>query len=486
MLDFLAGFFRAFSTPLGQFVLVLALLTIVGIVIWALWRRNTISRSPVIEAHPSETTKPPLLSPELFTGGSGPVDTQDNTLRNLLLAVVGLLVVFLAVQFLSGRGSKDDDKNKRAEASLGDAVAAQKTASTAGTGTSAGDSLPAKGVGVGYTVADVKCAEGPLDVDGKPVTMRTGDNLDTFDGRFSRFIPVSYQLCSTGRPTVIFDAIEFKRNADVEKLKPRDRVEVEVALESGGTVTNIPEDTTAADDAASKILLNLRWWRPVYEVEKKAEKKKAAEETETVVGPPPGPPLVEAENSATPFALDRKVFLEPSATARLLGCQSGEVNCTPLSPYKAFVAVGLAESDLATDSEQLTASIRGFAIANHVLDRLRGTLGKASCTDDSVVYAYAFHDYDGTATKEEYPLYYSEKNGNRGLEQLTSVRPVLLGLRFPNIDPRKAPRSEDVAAAIEHFFRSQGVEITGYNLRDFSQSQRLFIETACPKAPAFN
>ncbi len=165
-----------FATPMGAFVLVVALLAAVGVLVWGFWRRDEAPVPPAAEITNTQVTPPPLLAPEMMTGGRTKMMPTDHHVRNALLALLAIAALFVVWQFAAKGGSQTvadaetDDLTPIQEA-LGDALTPA--------------AIPA------YTHTDLSrivCAEGILNDD----------------------YPRSYQLCGANQ-AARFDVIGFAR-----------------------------------------------------------------------------------------------------------------------------------------------------------------------------------------------------------------------------------------------------------------------------------
>jgi hypothetical protein len=371
------------ASSVGLFAITVALLTIAGILLWAFWKRNDTPMAYKVDDIPAKIAPPPLLAPEMFKGGAGVVEPRDNTLRNLLLGVVALMVVFVAVQFLTGGG----------DSPVGDNIADNVTwPDDAVGGPLTADDLPAP------DYSRYACNEGPILPD-----------PDDYVGPFA-YEATSYRLCAP-RQAAVFDVLNLTR------------------------------------DGADIVMPN--WQSHSSRV-------------------------LESASQAAPFTLDwERVDLKPGAGVTL-------------RYYDAYLAIGMAGVDTADDSGRSKASDRGFAIARFIVDELRGGLAANDCAAGAQVYALSVGRYAGggnVGAAEDVATAAAtlRKLGrDAGVARvLEPVQPVLLGVRF---DPQVPPADRDLDALVSDFMRSNGVEITGFNLRNFEPRQKLFVESACTGA----
>lgn len=213
MVDFIIRIASVFSTPVGAFLLAMAMLTIAGILIWAFWKNSggETSATTAIDVD-SPKVAPPLLAPDLFKGSANVAPSPDNTIRNLLLGVVGLMVVFVVWQFATME-RVDAPRNA-------DVPANTRTTDTTG--------LPQQEpVRRAQQIIDERderflCEETFL---GLPeVTEEDLINQEKSTYINTSFVePISYQLCEGPTRAAQFDLIQFSRGIDSSStlLNPR-------------------------------------------------------------------------------------------------------------------------------------------------------------------------------------------------------------------------------------------------------------------------
>ncbi|WOI53395.1 hypothetical protein [Parvularcula sp. LCG005] len=94
----------AFSSPLGLFVLTMAMLAVTALLLWAFWRKNDVqTSSTVAQEGPLPTAKPPLLSPNMFTAGSTTLEPREMLIRNGLLTAMAVIAVMVVWQLATHR-----------------------------------------------------------------------------------------------------------------------------------------------------------------------------------------------------------------------------------------------------------------------------------------------------------------------------------------------------------------------------------------------
>lgn len=379
-----------FSTGTGLTVLSLAVLASVGIIVGFLWRHNRKPTQPSVTAIPAKVVPPPLLAPEIFRGGASSVQPADNSLRNLLLGLLGIMAALVAVQFIF--------VGSRAKTPVAPPVIAQPKPTP-------GPTAPGSDIVATPVRANpLDCIEGPVRPD-----------PEEHDGAV-HYVPISYRVCVGSRLAADFDLLNFRREG-VE-------------------------------------LVEAAWMPAAY-------------------------PLISAANQPSSFGLDNEtVDIVPAPGAAY-------------EDYDVFLAVGMAGFDIDDAAASQRSANRAFHIARYVLNELRahpvsGDILPEDCRSPAQVYAVSAGRYTGggnVAAAEDVAnaakARAAAKDGGALANTFDPVRPILIGLKF---DKKVAPRDRDADAAIAAFMRSQGVNITGYNLRTFEPRQILFREEACPRA----
>ncbi len=118
MLNTVMAIVAAFATPLGAVILVAGLLAIAGLIVWAFYDGDGEQRvdGPAISAQSQMAPPPPLLSPSLFKGSASVAGAEDNTLRNLLIGLLVLVVVLVSLKLVfDSSSSSGAQASNRAE-----------------------------------------------------------------------------------------------------------------------------------------------------------------------------------------------------------------------------------------------------------------------------------------------------------------------------------------------------------------------------------
>ncbi|MEM6650803.1 MAG: hypothetical protein AAF603_11200 [Pseudomonadota bacterium] len=91
-----------FSTPLGGVILTLSLLAIVAILFWAFGQRQIPPTTPEIEQTKASMVPPPLLSPDIFKGGTSALLSPERGLRPVFI-LVGVVLAGLSVLHMTSK-----------------------------------------------------------------------------------------------------------------------------------------------------------------------------------------------------------------------------------------------------------------------------------------------------------------------------------------------------------------------------------------------
>ncbi|RFB05355.1 hypothetical protein [Parvularcula marina] len=177
-----------FSSPLGMMVLILAFLGIAGTIAWAFWDKQRAGHSATATNMPLTPVAPPMLNPNVTrpaiqtSVGSG----ADGGLRNIVIAIIGIVAVIIGAQFAIGRGGE------------------QAGAQSAANNTPADDPINTASVPSSAPVL-VDCDEGP-------VWTKRDEDRDVIVG-IEREPIKSYVICA-GRQSAQFDVIDFMAEED--------------------------------------------------------------------------------------------------------------------------------------------------------------------------------------------------------------------------------------------------------------------------------